>query len=48
VKDYKKYEYFGELAMLNNKPRAATITAMKDCETVSIDRASFARLLGPL
>lgn len=39
--------YFGELALLHNVPRAATITALKNCKLCKLDRKSFHRLLGP-
>ena len=41
-------DYFGELAMLKDEPRAANILAVTDLKLASIDRASFKRLLGPL
>lgn len=40
--------YFGELALLNDTPRAATITAVADSKLLVMDRAAFKRLLGPL
>ena len=48
VYDYKENDYFGELALLKNEPRAANIQAITDMVVASIDRASFKRLLGPL
>lgn len=45
---YRGYNFFGELALLNNAPRAATLTALTDVSTYSINRAGFNRLLGPL
>lgn len=45
---YKRGDYFGELALLNNKPRAATVCAVTKCKCVSIDRQSFKRLFGKL
>lgn len=48
VYSYKENDYFGELALLKNEPRAATITATSELVTASIDRLSFKRLLGPL
>eukprot|EP00250_Pteridium_aquilinum_P009163 c18485_g1_i1 orf=266-1249(+) len=48
VKMYKRGDYFGELALLNNKPRAATIIGVTKCKCVSIDRRSFKRLFGKL
>ena len=42
-------DYFGELAMLNDQPRAATIRVTSDFATIlSMDRDTFKRLLGPL
>lgn len=41
-------DYFGELAMLKDEPRAANIVASTDLKVAYIDRASFKRLLGPL
>ena len=36
---------FGELALLADAPRNATVTAVDDTEVVSFDRKTFARLL---
>lgn len=42
-------DYFGELAMLKDQPRAATIKVTSDAATIlSMDRDTFKRLLGPL
>ena len=48
VKQYGPGEYFGELALLKNAPRAATVTARTELKVATIDRDSFMRLLGPL
>ena len=48
VKDYKKGDFFGELALLKGQPRAATIKAESDLRLVTLDRRSFKRLLGPI
>ncbi|KAH7421257.1 hypothetical protein KP509_13G048300 [Ceratopteris richardii] len=45
---YKRGDYFGELALLNNKPRAATVSAVSRCKCATIDQKSFKRLLGKL
>jgi len=43
-----KGSYFGELALLTDKPRAATVTAIGDIECVALDTKAFIRLLGPV
>jgi CRP/FNR family transcriptional regulator, cyclic AMP receptor protein len=37
-------EVFGELALLNDVPRTATVTALEACETLSLHRRDFERL----
>ncbi|EAR86860.2 CAMP-dependent kinase, regulatory protein (macronuclear) [Tetrahymena thermophila SB210] len=41
LKTYKEGEAFGELALLYNAPRAATIIAKTDCILFSLDRPTF-------
>eukprot|EP01071_Lankesteria_metandrocarpae_P009554 Lankesteria_metandrocarpae@DN5216_c0_g2_i1.p1 len=48
VFQYKRGDYFGELALIRDQPRAATITATSELHCVSLDRRSFKRLLGPV
>lgn len=45
---YKRGDYFGELSMLRNIPRAANILAENDVSVVYLDRNSFQRLIGPI
>ena len=41
-------DYFGELSLLNNETRRATVKAVKQTTCLTIDRKTFKRLLGPL
>jgi cAMP-dependent protein kinase regulator len=41
LKTYSPGEAFGELALLYNAPRAATITAKTDCQLWVLDRNTF-------
>jgi cAMP-dependent protein kinase regulator len=45
VMSYTAGDYFGELALIRNQPRAATVTAKSSCRLLSIDSGSFKRLL---
>lgn len=45
---YHKEMYFGELALIKNQPRAASIVCTSDSTLVALDRYTFKRLLGPL
>lgn len=47
VRSYKRGGYFGELSLINDRPRAADIVAAsEELHLVSLDRESFTRLLG--
>jgi cAMP-dependent protein kinase regulator len=48
VKEYKRGDYFGELALLKNEPRNASIIAITECKLLYLDRKAFKRLIGPL
>jgi len=41
-------DYFGEIALMTDRPRQATITADGVVRTVTLDRECFQRLFGPL
>jgi cAMP-dependent protein kinase regulator len=45
VMSYAAGDYFGELALLRNQPRAATCVCKGQCKLLSLDSASFKRLL---
>ncbi|KAJ5953113.1 hypothetical protein N7454_000009 [Penicillium verhagenii] len=48
VKSYHRGDYFGELALLDDKPRAASIVAKTDVKVARLGRDGFKRLLGPV
>ncbi|KAK7419886.1 protein kinase A regulatory subunit [Neonectria punicea] len=48
VLDYDKGDYFGELALLNDAPRAASVVATTDVKVASLGKNAFQRLLGPV
>jgi len=39
--------YFGEIALLTDRPRAATVRASGQCKCVKLDRDRFVRVMGP-
>lgn len=48
VNRLKKGDYFGELALLHDKPRAATVVANGKLKCVTLGKKAFTRLLGPV
>ena len=48
VKHYKKGDYFGELALLNDAPRAASVVSKTEVKVATLGKAAFQRLLGPV
>lgn len=41
-------QYFGEIALLTDRPRQATVTASGSTVCLSLDRRTFRRVMGPL
>ncbi|KAK3988285.1 cyclic adenosine monophosphate-dependent protein kinase [Cladorrhinum sp. PSN332] len=48
VKHYKKGDFFGELALLNDAPRAASVVSKTEVKVLSLGKSAFQRLLGPV
>ncbi len=48
VYEFKENDYFGELALLKDEPRAASVFAETHARVAHIDRSAFKRVLGPL
>ena len=40
--------YFGEMALLDDELRKASVVASSDCECFVLDRATFSRILGSM
>ncbi|MCJ1352589.1 MAG: hypothetical protein MMC33_002573 [Icmadophila ericetorum] len=45
---YKKGDYFGELALLDDKPRAASVISSTEVKVATLGKDGFQRLLGPV
>ncbi|OCT47838.1 cAMP-dependent protein kinase regulatory subunit [Cladophialophora carrionii] len=48
VKEYGRGDFFGELALLDDKPRAASVIAKDNVTVAKLGRDGFKRLLGPV
>jgi cAMP-dependent protein kinase regulator len=48
VKEYHRGDFFGELALLDDKPRAASVVAQTNVKVAKLGRDGFKRLLGPV
>ncbi|KAI0388459.1 cyclic nucleotide-binding-like protein [Xylariaceae sp. FL0594] len=48
VKHYQKGDFFGELALLNDAPRAASVVSRTETKVATLGKNAFARLLGPV
>ena len=46
VFSYQSGGFFGELALLKNEPRAATVVADSACKCLVLNRGAFSRLFG--
>jgi cAMP-dependent protein kinase regulator len=48
LKSYGKGDYFGELALLEDKPRAASVISKSEVKVATLGKDGFQRLLGPV
>ncbi|KAI9805771.1 MAG: hypothetical protein M1833_005264 [Piccolia ochrophora] len=48
VMSYRKGDYFGELALLNDAPRAASVISKTEVKLATLGKDGFQRLLGPV
>ncbi|WPH01488.1 Hypothetical protein R9X50_00433400 [Acrodontium crateriforme] len=48
LKQYHKGDYFGELALLDDKPRAASVQSTSEVKVATLGKDGFQRLLGPV
>lgn len=48
VNRYDKGDYFGELALLNDAPRAASVVSKSEVKLATLGKHGFQRLLGPV
>ena len=48
VRQYTTGQWFGELALVTNQPRKATVRAVTSCTTLRLQRTDFERLIGKL
>ncbi|CAK4033335.1 camp-dependent kinase regulatory subunit [Lecanosticta acicola] len=48
LKSYRTGDYFGELALLEDKPRAASVLSKTEVKVATLSKDGFQRLLGPV
>jgi cAMP-dependent protein kinase regulator len=48
VMHYGKGDFFGELALLNDAPRAASVVSKTEVKVATLGKSAFQRLLGPV
>lgn len=46
--EFKEGDYFGEIALVRDTPRQASIKCVTKCRVLSIDRDAFKRMFGPI
>jgi CRP-like cAMP-binding protein len=46
VKKLTALQYFGEMALLRDEPRSASVTAVTDCTVLEMEQATFQRMFG--
>ncbi|ODQ67544.1 camp-dependent protein kinase regulatory subunit [Nadsonia fulvescens var. elongata DSM 6958] len=47
VKEYSKGDYFGEIALIQDVPRQASVISTTKLKVVTLEKSAFQRLLGP-
>ena len=48
VFEFGEGDYFGEIALVRDTPRQASVKCVSDCRVVSIERDAFKRMFGPI
>lgn len=48
VKHYARGDFFGELALLNDAPRLASVVSKTEVKVAALGKSAFQRLLGPV
>ena len=46
LKSYDENDYFGEVMMMTDQPRTASVTALTSCKIAVLDKMSFHLLMG--
>lgn len=41
-------DYFGEIALVRNTPRQASVKCLSKCRLLSVERDAFKRMFGPI
>ena len=48
VYEFKTGDYFGEIALIRDAPRQATVKCLTKAKVLSIERSAFKRMFGPI